>query len=142
MIELIEIAPGVRVPAGALVVSFSRSGGPGGQNVNKLSTKAELRLDVAALEGALNPGAMARFRTAARNRITRDGFLQITSQQHRTQEANRADAMEKLAGLVIAARIEPKIRRPTRPSKGSKRRRLEGKKHRSEIKQGRSGAYD
>ncbi len=142
MVEQVEISPGVFVDAGALVVSFSRSSGPGGQNVNKLSTKADLRLDVQALDGVLSKSAILRLRTLARNRINRDDFLLLSSQEFRTQEANKSAALDKLAELVATARIEPKPRRPTRPSKGSKRRRLESKKRRAVIKSGRGSVAE
>ena len=135
--DLFQLPARFSIDAGALVVSFSRSSGPGGQNVNKLSTKADLRLDVHALDGVLRESAIFRLRTLARNKINRDDFLLLSSQQFRTQEANRAAVMDKLAKLIAAARIEPKTRRATRPSKASKRRRLDAKKHRSGIKSGR-----
>lgn len=142
MTEQVEISPGVWIDAGALVVSFSRSSGPGGQNVNKLSTKADLKLDVTALVGVLRESAMHRLRTLARNRINRDDFLLLSSQEFRTQEANRAAVLEKLSELIAAAKVEPKIRRPTRPSRGAKQRRLDGKKRRSEIKSIRRGPIE
>jgi ribosome-associated protein len=142
MTEQTEISPGVFVDSGALSITFSRSSGPGGQNVNKLSTKAELRLDVTALMGVLRESAIRRLRTLARNRITREDFLQLSSQEHRTQEANRAAVLEKLSALIEQARIEPKVRRPTKPSKAAKRRRLEGKKRRGEVKRLRGEPTD
>ncbi|HRK30282.1 MAG TPA: alternative ribosome rescue aminoacyl-tRNA hydrolase ArfB [Tepidisphaeraceae bacterium] len=137
MTEQVEISPGTFVDASAIVVSFSRSSGPGGQNVNKLSTKADLRLDLHALTGVLRDTAVARLRTLARNKINKDDFLLLSSQEHRTQEMNRDAVLAKLAELIAAARIEPKVRRPTRPTKAAKRRRLDAKKHRSGIKSGR-----
>lgn len=140
MVEQLEISPNVFIDASALVISFSRSSGPGGQNVNKLSTKAELRLDLRALESVLRPTAMMRLRTTARNRITREDFLQLSSQEFRTQEGNRAAVLEKLSEMIATARIEPKVRRPTKVSRAAKRRRLDAKKHRGGIKSSRRAA--
>jgi ribosome-associated protein len=142
MTEQVEISPGIFIHAGALVVSFSRSGGPGGQNVNKLSTKADLRLDLNALHGVLRETAVARLRTLARNKINKDDFLVLSSQEFRTQEMNRDAVLKKLADLIAAARIEPKVRRATKPSRAAKRRRLDSKRHRGEIKSGRGRVSD
>lgn len=133
----LSLAPGVDVPAAAVAFSYSRSSGPGGQNVNKLSTRAELRLSLADLP--LRPGALARLAAMAGSRVTADGQLIIVSQSERSQQGNRADCLEKLRELLVRAIPEPKVRRATKPTRGSKMRRLEGKKIRSGIKRGRSG---
>lgn len=136
----IEIAPGVRVPQDSVQVRFSRSGGPGGQNVNKLSTRAELRISLDALSAAVDdPATMVRLRTLAGGRITRDGVLQLISQEFRTQEGNRTEVFQKLADLIVEARKAPRPRRATKPSRASKRRRVEEKRRRSEVKARRQG---
>ena len=150
----VEIAPGVRIAPGLLRFAFARSSGPGGQNVNKLETKAELRVGVDDLP---IPGrAKSRFRAAAGDRVvgaetylgvdgrthTRGGDLILTAQEHRSQSQNKGACMEKLRELLVQAMAEPKVRRKTRPSRGSIERRIEGKKRRSDIKRGRGGGHD
>jgi ribosome-associated protein len=134
----LRLAPGVRVPASALRFQFARSGGPGGQNVNKLNTKAELWVALSDL-GDLNPIALERLRKLAGRRITINDELHIASESERTQERNREEALERLRELLVRAMTIPKKRKATRPSKASKQRRLQSKKHRSNIKSGRSG---
>ena len=113
--------------------SFIRSSGPGGQNVNKLSTAVQLRFDVRH-SSSLPPEVRARLERLAGRRLTRDGVLVITAQRYRTQERNRDDALTRLIELIRAAAVRPTPRRPTRPTLGSKVRRLEGKKRRGSIK--------
>jgi ribosome-associated protein len=113
--------------------SFIRSSGPGGQNVNKLATAVQLRFDVRH-SPSLSHEVRARLERLAGRRLTRDGVLVITAQRHRTQERNRDDALARLIELVRAAAVRPTPRRPTRPTLGSKVRRLEGKKRRGGIK--------
>ena len=113
--------------------SFIRSSGPGGQNVNKLATAVQLRFDVRH-SPSLSHEVRARLERLAGRRLTRDGVLVITAQRHRTQERNRDDALTRLIELIRAAAIRPTPRRPTRPTLGSKVRRLEGKKRRGGIK--------
>jgi ribosome-associated protein len=131
----IRLAPGVRVPASALRFQFARSGGPGGQNVNKLNTKAELWVALADLH--LHPIALERLRKLAGRRITAGDELHISSESERSQERNREEAMERLRELLVRATTIPKKRKATKPSKASKQRRLQSKKRRSEIKSGR-----
>ena len=131
----IRLAPGVRVPASALRFQYARSGGPGGQNVNKLNTKAELWIALSDLD--LHPIALERLRKLAGRRITAADELHISSESERTQERNREEAMERLRELLVRAVTIPKKRRPTKPSKAAKQRRLQSKKRRSEIKSGR-----
>jgi ribosome-associated protein len=122
-------------------VAFVRASGPGGQNVNKLSTAAQLRLDVNRV--TLDPDILARLTTLAGQRMTKDGVIVIHAQRFRTQERNRADAVDRLLELFREAAIRPKPRRATKPTFSSKVRRLEGKKRRSDIKAGRgSRRYD
>jgi ribosome-associated protein len=137
-----EILPGVRIPDSAMRFQFARSGGPGGQNVNKLNTKAELWVPLTAIVG-LSERAAERLRAMAGKRLTGAGEIHITSETERTQEGNRAAVLDRLRALLAAAVHEPKRRRKTKPSRASKRRRLESKKHKSEIKSGRrSGPRD
>jgi len=121
----------------AALFEFSRSGGPGGQNANKVSSAVELRFDVRRSQ-ALSPSVRARFMRLAGSRLTKDGVLVIRADRFRTQEMNRSDARNRLAELVAEAAYEPKKRIKTRPTRASKERRIEGKTRRSDVKRGRS----
>jgi ribosome-associated protein len=134
----VELAPGVFVPADGLRVQFARGSGPGGQNVNKVNTKAEIWVDVARIRG-MTYNAIARLKTAAGSRLTTAGEIHLSSDESRSQESNRAEVMRRLREMIVAARHEPKRRRKTKPSKGSKMRRLEAKRRTGEIKAGRRG---
>ena len=133
-----EIVPGVRVPESAMRFQYARSGGPGGQNVNKLNTKAELWVLLAAVTG-LSDAARGRLRTLAGRRLTAAGEIHLTAETERTQEGNRTAVMDRLRQLLLQALHEPRPRRKTKPSKASKRRRLESKRKRSEVKSMRRG---
>jgi ribosome-associated protein len=133
--ELI-ITPEIRVPTAELHFRAVRSSGPGGQNVNKVSTKIMLRWNVDQTQ-ALPPDVMQRLRSKHRNRITTAGYFVISSERYRDQPRNRQDSIDKLIEILIEASIAPKKRTKTKPSKGSKERRLQAKKKRSETKQGR-----
>jgi ribosome-associated protein len=133
----LELAPGVRVPVGVVTVSFSRSSGPGGQNVNKLSTRCELRVRVDDLP--IHPGARARLVTMAGRKVTSAGELIIDCESERSQSRNRQECFEKLRELIVQAMVIPKVRRATKPSRGSKERRLTEKKTRGAIKRNRRG---
>jgi ribosome-associated protein len=137
----VALAAGVSVAADALRIQFARSGGPGGQNVNKLNTKAELWVPLSAIRG-MDPSALARLRALAGKRVTREGMLHISAQTERTQERNRQAVFERLRLLVERALTAPKPRKRTKPSRAAKRRRLEAKRHRGEIKATRRGESD
>ena len=136
-----EIAPGVWTVDGELRFHFARSGGPGGQNVNKVNTKAELRVGLSAIQG-LSDRAMDRLRFAAANRITNEGDLLIVSDSERTQERNRQECMDRLRALILSIIKDPKPRRKTKPSKSSVQNRIDKKRARGEIKKQRSGNFE
>jgi len=137
----IPLAIGVSIRESDLRFHFARSGGPGGQNVNKVNTKAELRVRPNAMAG-LSGSAIHRLITALANRITDNGDILVVSETERSQSANREACLDKLRAFVQAAVIEPKVRRKTRPTKGSRERRLESKQARSRIKALRRGLDD
>ena len=130
---MIRITDQISIDESELDESFVRSSGPGGQNVNKLSTAVQLRFDVRHSPSLPNEVAVRLMRLAGR-RMTKSGVLVIIAQNHRTQERNRAEALERLVKLVREAAVAPVPRRATRPTKASKEKRLEGKKLRSGIK--------
>lgn len=132
---LIRLGPGVRVEPACLRFTFVASGGPGGQNVNRRSTKAVLR--VAVIELGLPIDAAERLRAQAGQRLTNDDELVITCDTHRSQHRNRAACIEELSEAVVRALDRPKPRRPTRPSRGAVERRIEAKKRRGSIKKDR-----
>jgi ribosome-associated protein len=130
----------VTIPGDELTIAFARSGGPGGQNVNKVSSKVELRWTPGTTR-ALNADDRALVVSKLAARLTTDGELLVVSSLTRDQIVNRGDAEDKLAAIVRAALFRPKPRKKTRPSRGSKERRLKAKKVRSEIKRGRRGEF-
>jgi ribosome-associated protein len=134
-----DLAPGVSAPGSALRWNYARSSGPGGQNVNKVNSKAELWLVVSGIVG-MSQRAIARLRALAGRRLTIADEIHIAADTERTQEANRAAALQRLRELLIEAMHEPKPRRKTRPSRAARQRRLDSKRRRSEIKARRRGA--
>jgi len=136
-VEPIIITDTVRVPSAALQMKAVRAGGPGGQNVNKVASKVELRVDLALIEG-LDEGALERLRAGVRNQVDVDGRWVLTSSLTRDQGANLEDAREKVARAVRAALKAPVPRRPTRPTRGSRERRVTAKKRAGARKQARS----
>ena len=130
---MIQITPSLSIDERELTESFIRSSGPGGQNVNKLSTAVELRFD-AARSAAIDPNLLTRLRRLAGRRMNADGVLIIKAQSFRQQERNRAEALARLVDLIRRAAVPPKPRRATRPTLASKRRRLNAKTRRSEVK--------
>lgn len=135
---MLRITRNIVIDENDVEISFIRASGPGGQNVNKLSTAAQLRYDTRRL--ALDPDVAARLARLAGQRLTRDGVIVIHAQRFRTQERNRADATDRLIELLRQAAIRPTPRRATKPTLGSKQRRLESKKRRGDVKARRGRA--
>jgi ribosome-associated protein len=133
---MIEITPSIAIAESELEEEFIRSPGPGGQNVNKVSSAVQLRFDVAH-SPSLPEDVRQRLMTLAGRRLTTEGVLLITARRFRTQERNRQDARARLIELVRRAAEPPKTRRPTRPSRAAKARRLEEKRRRGGIKRSR-----
>jgi ribosome-associated protein len=137
----IRVNDRVVIPGSEVRVSFARSGGPGGQNVNKVESKVELRwtpAETSALQGDQLAYVVGRLAS----KLTLDGELLVTSQVTRDQIRNREDAEAKLAAIVAAALFRPKPRRPTKPSRGAKERRIAAKKRRGDVKRNRRGSDD
>jgi ribosome-associated protein len=130
------------IPGIELEFLFARSGGPGGQNVNKVNSKATLCWKVDATKAALYPATLDRLKALAGGKLTEDGTLMITSQVHRDQPQNIQACRERLKALIIAAMHPPKARRPTRPTRSSQRRRMDEKKIQGQKKQGRKTNWD
>ncbi len=138
---MVRLAPGVAVASGSLTFSASRSGGPGGQNVNNTSSKIELRLRVDAIRG-LSARAAARLAMLSGSRLTADGELILCCDETRSLRTNKALVMERLCALVVDAQAVPRARRRTRPGRGAIERRLQAKAENSERKRHRRSAED
>jgi ribosome-associated protein len=130
---MIRITNTISIDERELEEQFVRASGPGGQNVNKLATAVQLRFDVRR-SPSLPEGVRARLERLAGRRLTRDGILVIIAQRHRTQERNRQDALDRLIDLIRRAAVVPLARRPTRPTAGSRERRIQSKKRRATVK--------
>ena len=131
---MIRITPGISIDEHEIEESFVRASGPGGQTVNKLATAVQLRFNVRA-SPSLSDDVRARLERLSGSRLTRDGYLVITAQRHRTQGRNRQDALDRLIDLIRRAAVAPRPRRPTKPTKAARERRVEAKKHRAGLKQ-------
>jgi len=132
----LEITPNLKIPDAELRLSFARSSGPGGQNVNKVSSKAILHFDLLK-SASLPPDVRERFLSAYRSRVTTAGEVVIHSETFRDQPKNIQACYDKLRQMILAVLRPPKKRRPTKPTRGSKVRRLNDKKARSQLKEGR-----
>ncbi|KFL91906.1 Hypothetical protein YaeJ with similarity to translation release factor [Acetobacter malorum] len=137
----IAITPTLALDDAELSFTYILASGPGGQNVNKVATAAQLRFD-AANSPSLPERVRMRLLTLAGSRATREGVIVITARNYRTQQQNREDATQRLVELIRQAAHKQAYRVPTRPSKGARQRRLDGKSRRSSIKQGRSKRFD
>jgi ribosome-associated protein len=135
---MIPVTPHLSIDESEITETFIRGSGPGGQNVNKVASAVQLRFDVLN-SPSLPDDVKARLARLAGRRLTQDGVLIISAQRFRTQERNREDALSRLVELIRLATERPKPRRPTRPTLASKKRRLESKAKRSEVKRGRGG---
>ncbi len=133
---MIEITPSVSIDENEIQLEFIRSSGPGGQNVNKVSSAVQLRFDVDASQTLPEP-VKQRLHHIAHNRITKEGVLVIEAKRYRTQEQNRDDAIARLVQLVYRATEKPKPRKKTKPSAASQQKRIEEKKRRGEVKRAR-----
>ena len=138
---LISIAPGIAFDAREIEESFVRASGPGGQNVNKVSTAVQVRLDLRR-PGTLPAALRERAEALGGRRVTAEGVLVITAQRHRSQERNRQDALDRIVALLREAEVRPVIRRDTAPTRAARRRRTDAKVLRGEVKRLRAPVRD
>lgn len=134
---MIQVTPSIAIDESEIEESFVRASGPGGQNVNKVSSAVQIRFDVRRSPSLPNDIAI-RLMKLAGSRLTQDGVIVIVAQAQRSQKRNREEAVERLLELIRAAAVRPQIRRATKPTKASKERRLASKERRSGVKAGRS----
>ncbi len=138
----LKLETGHVIPERFLNVRYSRSGGPGGQNVNKVASKVDLRLDLRGAKAAVDLGIVVRLRVRLKNRLDSEGQIQVRCTEYREQSRNLDAALSRMEQLLNDALRPVKVRRATKPSKASKRRRIENKKRKSEKKKNRSRNFD
>jgi ribosome-associated protein len=138
---MLRITPSLSIDEDEIAFEYVTASGPGGQNVNKVASAAQLRFDASRC-AALSPALRTRLARLAGRRMTKDGVIVIQAQRFRSQEQNRRDALDRLVALLASAAVIPKTRRKTRPTRAAKERRLTAKRHQSERKRTRRAADD